>query len=107
MTNITLRLALAAAFALTTGQASANDSTAEIGAGGLQLIQNDKVELLREDLRIAPERIDVRYAFRNKTAEPATFLVAFPLPAIDAITPQDMNIVLPKADDPNVVLIPV
>lgn len=96
-------LAFAAALALAAAPALANDSTAEIGAGGLQLIQNDKVQLLREDLRIAPERIDVRYVFRNLTADPATFLVAFPLPAIDAITPQDMNVVLPRPDDPNFV----
>lgn len=100
---MTSRIAFATAVALAASPALANDSTAEIGAGGLQLIQNDKVELLREDLRIGPERIDVRYAFRNRITEPVTFLVAFPLPPIDAITPQDMNIVLPKADDPNFV----
>ena len=79
----------------------ANDSTAELGAGGLQLVRNDAVELLSEDLFISQERVDVTYHFRNKTADPVTYLVAFPLPAIDAVVPEETNYVLPdpKADN--------
>lgn len=88
---------------MVSGHALANDSTAELGAGGLLLIQNDKVRLLSEDLYIAEAEVRVSYRFRNISDAPFTSLVAFPLPSIDAITPQDMNIILPEAGKANFV----
>ena len=75
--------------------AAANDSTAELGAGGLQLVRNDAVELVSEDLYVSAKKVRVTYRFRNKTDAPATYLVAFPLPPIDAIIPEAINVVLP------------
>jgi Domain of unknown function (DUF4424) len=62
--------------------ARANDGVAEIGAGGLEFSSNAFVEMAEEDLRISLDRIDVRYVFRTKEAQPQTLLVAFPLPPL-------------------------
>ena len=61
----------------------ANDSAAELDAGGLVLVKDPEIGLLREDLRIGLDRISVRYVFRNRSASPRTVRVAFPLPPID------------------------
>jgi hypothetical protein len=81
--------------------AAANDSTAQLGAGGLQLVRNEEVELLAEDLYVSATEVRVAYRFRNKTDAPVTYLVAFPLPVIDAIVPEAVNVMLPdeSADD--------
>ncbi|WP_244473064.1 DUF4424 family protein [Methylobacterium sp. Leaf100] len=63
--------------------ARANDSAAELDAGGLVLVKDRDIGLVREDLRIGLERITVRYVFRNRSASPRTVRVAFPLPPID------------------------
>lgn len=63
--------------------AAANDSTAAIGAGGLELIANYQVELVREDLTIAIDRVTVRYLFRNTAEVDVDTLVAFPMPEVD------------------------
>lgn len=63
--------------------ARANDSAAELDAGGLVLVKDPDIGLAREDLRIGLERITVRYVFRNRSNGPRTVRVAFPLPPID------------------------
>jgi hypothetical protein len=88
---------------LAAAPAIANDSTAELGTGGLQLIRNDAVSLLSEDLYVSADAVRVAYRFLNTTAAPVTYLVAFPLPPIDAIVPEDMNIVLPEPASDNFV----
>jgi hypothetical protein len=95
-------LALAAAAALG-APAAANDSTAELGAGGLLLVRNDAVEVLAEDLYVSAKEVRVAYRFRNRTAAPVTYIVAFPLPVIDAVVPEAMNILLPDAASENFV----
>lgn len=96
------RFAVLVAIALSApATASANDSTAVLAAGGLQLVRNDDVELLSEDLHISAEAVTVAYRFRNKTAAPVTYVVAFPLPAIDAVVPEALNIVLPDGGAAN------
>lgn len=79
--------------------AQANDSTAELGAGGLQLVRNSVVEVLSEDLHVSADQVRVRYRFRNKAAQDQDFLVAFPLPAVDATVPEAVNVMLPKPGD--------
>lgn len=82
--TVTLGIALAAgAGVLAGGGALANDSTAAIGAGGLELIENYAVELVREDLTIGPDRVSIRYLFRNTAETDVETLVGFPMPAID------------------------
>ena len=83
------------------GPAAGNDSTAQLGAGGLQLVRNEEVALLAEDLYVSATEVRVAYRFRNRTDEPVTYLVAFPLPVIDAVVPEAVNVMLPddSADD--------
>ena len=85
------------------GVALANDSTAELGAGGLQLVYSDTIQLVSEDLYISASEVRVTYHFRNVSDAAVTTLVAFPLPAIDAINPDDEMIVLPEPDKANFV----
>ena len=96
-----LRFALCAALLALPMSAAANDSTAQLGAGGLQLVRNDTIEVLSEDLFVSAREVRVTYHFRNRTDAPVTYLVAFPLPAIDAIVPEVMNLVLPDPKSEN------
>lgn len=98
-----IRLSLVAALIALAAPAAANDSTAQLGAGGIELIRNEAVELLAEDLYVSATEVRVAYRFRNKTDAPVTYLVAFPLPTIDSIVPEAMNVMLPDADSENFV----
>jgi hypothetical protein len=71
---------VAAALALSSAAALANDSAAQIGVGGLALIRNDSVRLDSEDLTIARQRVTVAYRFTNGSTQDVETLVAFPLP---------------------------
>jgi hypothetical protein len=83
--------------------AFANDSTAQLGAGGLQLVRNDKIAIVSEDLYVSADAVRVAYRFRNKTDSTLRCIVAFPLPAIDAIVPEGTNFVLPDGGAANFV----
>ena len=94
--------ALIAALLVVTGwPARANDSAAELSIGGLQFVRTDDVAMESEDLRIALDRISVRYQFANVTTKPVTLTVAFPLPDIDLSEAE--NIALPSNDPVNFV----
>lgn len=86
MIRAALIAALAAAPAL--APALANDSEAGLSAGGLvlELRQNDRIEMVSEVLRIAPDRVRVDYVFLNHGPDDQTITVAFPLPDL-RITP--------------------
>jgi hypothetical protein len=75
-------LALAAVLAAA-APASANDSMAELRAGGLVFVQTGEVAMEREDLYIGEEEVRVDYVFRNKGETDETTLVAFPMPDIE------------------------
>ena len=81
--------------------AGANEATAELGIGGLQLSRNDVVELLSEEIVVTTGEVRTTYRFRNRTDKPATFLLALPIPAIDAGTLEDHRMVLPKQGGDN------
>ena len=85
------------------GLARANDSTAELGAGGLQLVYSDAIQLVSEDLYVSVSQVRVKYRFRNVSDAAVTTLVAFPLPPIDAINPDDEMVVLPDPGSANFV----
>lgn len=59
----------------------ANDSTARIGAGGIELLKTDDVRMLEEQLDISPQRVRVRYRFLNEGKSDLHTTVAFPMPA--------------------------
>lgn len=60
--------------------ASANDSTAALGAGGITLTETNDIRMATEDLFISRRVVRVAYTFVNDTDKPITTRVAFPLP---------------------------
>jgi hypothetical protein len=96
------RMAIATAIAsLPLGTpAFANDSTAELGTGGLDFVQNENVEMRSEQLFVSTEQIRVTYRFFNKSDQPVTNLVAFPMPDV-TIADQDTSIAVPTEDPVN------
>jgi len=96
-----VRLLVAASLIGMAAPALANDSTAQLGAGGLELVRNDTIEVLSEDLYVSATEVRVTYHFRNRTDAPVTYVVAFPLPTIDAIVPEAMNVQLPDPGSEN------
>ena len=81
MTFKTLRLAaLLACLAAT--PALANDTSAELAAGGLVLTKSDSIEMRSEDLYISEKAVRVRYVFANTSGKDVTVRVAFPMPDI-------------------------
>ncbi|MBZ0218197.1 MAG: DUF4424 domain-containing protein, partial [Fimbriimonadaceae bacterium] len=62
--------------------AGANDSTAQLVSGGLQLVPNYAIQMRSERLEISRERIDIEYRFVNMTDTSVRTLVAFPLPPV-------------------------
>ena len=61
-----------AAFVLTAtvSPSIANDSSAELSAGGLVFTQSTEVSLQSEVLRISPDVVAVHYRFLNETDKP-------------------------------------
>lgn len=62
--------------------AAANDSSAAIGLGGLELRQNDAISMDSEDLYLSLDQVRVKYRFTNHSAKDVETLISFPLPAI-------------------------
>jgi len=62
--------------------ASANDSTASIGLGGVILLKQADIAMETEDLMIGPDKVEVAYRFRNRSDKDIDATVAFPMPRI-------------------------
>lgn len=92
MKRLILRLALLAGVWLGAAAASANDSGAEVGAGGIELVKSTGIAMLSEDLTISVGEVRVAYHFRNETAAAITTRVAFPVPEVDAEVDQDRDL---------------
>ncbi len=73
---------LGAWVALAPPAAFANDSTAELGAGGLVYLTTDAIKMTSEDLSISMDEVKVHYTFQNVSDKDVTTLVAFPMPDI-------------------------
>jgi len=86
---------------LLTSLARANDSAAELGAGGLVLRREPGIVLVSEDRSIASDRISVTYLFRNQVEEPRTVRIAFPLLPIDGRELSFSALALPQPDSPS------
>jgi hypothetical protein len=86
------RLAIGALMSLAlVAFAAANDSSAELAAGGLVLVKTDSISMQREDLTLSPSEVRVRYEMRNDTGKPVTLRVAFPMPEVPMDTPAGME----------------
>ncbi|MBC8036726.1 MAG: DUF4424 domain-containing protein [Rhizobiales bacterium] len=81
--------------------ASANDSIATLGAGGLILIRADTISMEKEDLFISPGEVRVNYVFRNNDAADRTYLMAFPMPQIDPQQYLESDISVPERNKEN------
>jgi hypothetical protein len=95
---LTCWLAISVAMAATV-EARANDSSAELSAGGLALTKNDAIELRAEDLSISSKQVRVNYRFFNTTSAPVQIVVAFPLPDVTYEGIDDV-IAIPEASAP-------
>lgn len=80
----------------------ANDSSAVLGAGGLELTTSKDIVMASEDLYLSPSEVRVRYAFRNEANHDVTIRVAFPLPDIEQSDYAQM-VFLPAEDQENFV----
>ncbi|ODT79312.1 MAG: hypothetical protein ABS76_20910 [Pelagibacterium sp. SCN 64-44] len=72
-----------AAFLLAATPALANDTTAQLGTGGLVFVTNETIEMASEHLFVSPEEIKVVYEFNNTLDTPQHILIAFPMPDIE------------------------
>ena len=87
-------------FALLGGSGLANDSMANLGAGGLVFVRTDSVKMVSEDLYVSPDLVRVRYEFRNEGETDAQTLVAFPMP--DITGSPDFMVSIPTEDPENI-----
>ena len=78
---------------------AANDTSAALGTGGLQFVQNESVEMRSEDLFVSEREIRVRYVFRNTSGQDVASIVAFPMPDIVFDWGQPIDIPNPEADN--------
>jgi hypothetical protein len=81
--------------------AYANDTTATLGAGGLELTVSTDIAMEKEELYLSTEGVRVSYLFRNSSAADIRTRVAFPMPEVP-FGPFD-NIVLPEPGAENFV----
>ncbi|HWV20991.1 MAG TPA: DUF4424 domain-containing protein [Devosia sp.] len=78
-----MRVYATAAFALMLAvPAAGNDTTAQLGAGGLVFVTNEQIKMASEDLYISPTQVRVTYEFENTSEEDQHILVAFPMPDV-------------------------
>jgi hypothetical protein len=89
-------LAALAAIAVA-GSVAANDSVAEMVAGGLVLKQSRDIDMVSEDLYVSPRQIRVRYVFRNRSSRDIRTTVAFPMPDRDLAEMQEGDRAFPTA----------
>lgn len=80
--------------------ALANDSTAELAAGGLVLTRTESIEMRSEDLFISEQAVRVRYVFVNTSGKPVTTQVAFPMPDIGGEDFYFHDVSIPNREDP-------
>lgn len=80
MSRLSLGWAGLACMVLLAAPATANDTIASMGAGGLVFQRTDGIEMRSEDLYVSAREIRVRYRFYNRTGRDIATLVAFPMP---------------------------
>jgi hypothetical protein len=78
----------------------ANDSTASLDTGGLELTYNPDIRVEAEDLYISRAQIRVAYRFHNTSDRDIATLVAFPLPEMEI--GEDGNYALEGRDPDNI-----
>ena len=79
----------------------ANDSSAELATGGLELTKSNDIEMQSEDLFISMKEIRVQYHFYNHSNRDVTTQIAFPMPDIPYGV-DDFNFAIPTDDPQNI-----
>lgn len=82
------------------GAALANNSSAELAAGGLVLTKTADIAMRSESLRISDKAVHVHYVFANTSGHDVSLLVAFPMPDI-TIEGEDDNLAVPTQNPQN------
>ena len=100
--RLPLLLALLAGLAVAPDLAWANDTSAELAAGGLVLTKSDTIEMRSEDLYISEKAVRVRYVFANTSPKDVTVRVAFPMPDIGGPGFFQSDVSIPIDDPANV-----
>lgn len=95
-----ISLGAAAGLLLLTSPVLANDSTAELAAGGLVLKKTANIVMKSEDLFISTEEVRVAYRFLNTSKADIVTTVAFPMPDLEVNGIDDM-IAIPNDDPQN------
>jgi Domain of unknown function (DUF4424) len=72
--------------------AGANDTTAELGSGGLVFTRSDTISMESEDLYVSQDEVRVAYVFRNTGKADVEAIVAFPMPDIAASPDENVSI---------------
>jgi hypothetical protein len=81
--------------------AGANDSTARLGAGGIELVRNSEISMEKEVLFLSPAMVTVDYVFRNNAEKDRTLMVAFPMPEIRPADYLESDIAVPDWESDN------
>jgi hypothetical protein len=100
MTKLSLTLSAPVALLALMGTASANDTMAQVGTGGLVFLTSNSVSMESEDLTVGPEQVRVVYEFKNNGDADEKALVAFPLP--DIVGSGDFMVSIPSEDPDNI-----
>ena len=82
------------------GAATANDSMATIGTGGLVFLTSSDIEMTSEELYVSQELVTVDYLFTSSADEDQRVLVAFPLP--DIAGSGNFMVALPDGPEDNI-----
>ncbi|HEX4297208.1 MAG TPA: DUF4424 domain-containing protein [Devosia sp.] len=93
------RSVVALGLALLTAPALANDTTSQLGTGGLVFVTNQDISMDSEDLSVGPNQVKVVYQFTNTSRTEQHVLVAFPLP--DITGDGDFMVAVPNEDPRN------
>jgi hypothetical protein len=75
--------------------------TQELPSGGLVFVVGEKVQIEREDLIIALDRIEVTYVMSSADKSRVSLAMAFPLPTIDLAALQGTDVAVPAFDPAN------
>lgn len=63
--------------------ASADDSSAALGMGGIVFTQSSDIRMTDEDLFVSPKAVRIRFTFRNDSGRDIDAMLGFPLPDIN------------------------
>lgn len=92
-------VAMATLLAGLSGPVRANDTMAELAAGGLTFVAAEDVQMQSEDLYISPKEVRVDYVFHNSGKRDRTTVVAFPMPDIEGSGDFMVSVPNPDADN--------